>query len=178
MLHVGCSQILHQCATKKNWTMATRGDPPAEVAAERSDQRYSIDVRIFLATIMMGMALSFGFGVGVGFGPGGVMMHDPQRHLDQNEPRHTYIEPPAQDIDPNTVHEHQPAGQHLLVDLKNVDKEFLNSEERLAAAIVEVIKEGGLTLLSYHCHALVPSGVSCVGVLLESHISLQSTYTS
>jgi spermidine synthase len=94
--------------------------------------------------------------------------------LDQNEPRHTYIEPPAQDIDPNTVHEHQPAGQHLLVDLKNVDKEFLNSEERLAAAIVEVIKEGGLTLLSYHCHALVPSGVSCVGVLLESHISLQT----
>jgi S-adenosylmethionine/arginine decarboxylase-like enzyme len=122
---------------------------------------------------MMGMALSFG--IGVGFGPGGVMQEPAQRSLDLS-PRHVYIEPSAQDIEPNTVHEHQPAGQHLLVDLKGVDKEFLNAEERLAAAMVEVINEGGLTLLSYHCHALVPSGVSCVGVLLESHISLQSTY--
>jgi spermidine synthase/S-adenosylmethionine/arginine decarboxylase-like enzyme len=31
-----------------------------------------------------------------------------------------------------------------------------------------------LTLLSYHCHSLVPAGVSCVGVLLESHISFHT----
>ena len=31
-----------------------------------------------------------------------------------------------------------------------------------------------MTLLSYHCHALSPSGVSCVGVLLESHISFHT----
>ena len=31
-----------------------------------------------------------------------------------------------------------------------------------------------MTLLSYHCHALMPSGVSCVGVLLESHISFHT----
>jgi S-adenosylmethionine decarboxylase len=31
-----------------------------------------------------------------------------------------------------------------------------------------------MTLLSYHCHALLPSGVSCVGVLLESHISFHT----
>jgi S-adenosylmethionine decarboxylase len=29
-------------------------------------------------------------------------------------------------------------------------------------------------MLSYHCHALLPSGVSCVGVLLESHISFHT----
>lgn len=29
-------------------------------------------------------------------------------------------------------------------------------------------------MLSYHCHALLPAGVSCVGVLLESHISFHT----
>ena len=65
---------------------------------------------------------------------------------------------------------HLPAGQHLLVDIKDVDSTFLNSEERLAFALVELINESKLTLLSYHCHSLVPNGVSCAGVLLESHV--------
>eukprot|EP00559_Dactyliosolen_fragilissimus_P006037 CAMPEP_0184866378 /NCGR_PEP_ID=MMETSP0580-20130426/22137_1 /TAXON_ID=1118495 /ORGANISM="Dactyliosolen fragilissimus" /LENGTH=758 /DNA_ID=CAMNT_0027366049 /DNA_START=237 /DNA_END=2510 /DNA_ORIENTATION=+ len=70
--------------------------------------------------------------------------------------------------------EHLPAGQHILMDIKNVNKEFLNSDERLAAAMVDVIRSAGLTLLSYHCHSLQPMGVSCVGVLLESHISFHT----
>ena len=70
--------------------------------------------------------------------------------------------------------EHLPAGQHLLVDLMNVEAAFLNSEQRLADAMVESVKMGGLTLLSYHCHSLLPAGVSCVGVLLESHISFHT----
>ena len=65
---------------------------------------------------------------------------------------------------------HLPAGQHLLVDIKDVDSNFLNSEERLAFALVELINESKLTLLSYHCHSLVPNGVSCAGILLESHV--------
>ena len=69
---------------------------------------------------------------------------------------------------------HLPAGQHLLVDIKDVDSEFLNSEERLAHAMVELINESKLTLLSYHCHSLVPVGVSCAGVLLESHITFHT----
>ena len=70
--------------------------------------------------------------------------------------------------------EHLPAGQHLLVDIKNVEAAFLNSEQRLADAMVEVVQSAGLTLLSYHCHSLLPAGVSCVGVLLESHISFHT----
>lgn len=73
--------------------------------------------------------------------------------------------------------EHLPAGQHLLVDLMNVEAEFLNSEQRLADAMVQCIKTAGLTLLSYHCHSLLPAGVSCVGVLLESHISFHTVRT-
>jgi S-adenosylmethionine decarboxylase proenzyme len=69
---------------------------------------------------------------------------------------------------------HLPAGQHLLVDIKNVNRDFLNSEPRLAQAMVDVVWESDLTLLSYHCHSLLPMGVSCVGVLLESHISFHT----
>jgi S-adenosylmethionine decarboxylase proenzyme len=69
---------------------------------------------------------------------------------------------------------HLPAGQHLLMDIQNVDASFLASEERLANAMLEVVENCGLTLLSYHCHGLEPSGVSCVGVLLESHVSFHT----
>jgi len=67
-----------------------------------------------------------------------------------------------------------PAGQHLLLDIENVDGNFLNSEERLAHAMLKLIDECGLTLLSYHCHKMVPMGVSCAGVLLESHVSFHT----
>jgi len=70
--------------------------------------------------------------------------------------------------------EYFPSGQHLLVDLKNVEYDFLNSEDRLAQAMVNVVRDSKLTLLSYHCHTLQPAGVSCVGVLLESHISFHT----
>ena len=70
--------------------------------------------------------------------------------------------------------EHFPAGQHLLIDIENVEMQFLNSMERLANAMIELVNECGLTLLSYHCHMLEPVGVSCVGVLLESHVSFHT----
>ena len=70
--------------------------------------------------------------------------------------------------------QHLPAGQHLLVDMKGVDSGFLNSEERLATAMIEVIDESRLTLLSCHCRSLVPIGVSCAGVLLGSRVALHT----
>eukprot|EP00591_Stephanopyxis_turris_P011650 CAMPEP_0195507592 /NCGR_PEP_ID=MMETSP0794_2-20130614/1008_1 /TAXON_ID=515487 /ORGANISM="Stephanopyxis turris, Strain CCMP 815" /LENGTH=781 /DNA_ID=CAMNT_0040634329 /DNA_START=63 /DNA_END=2408 /DNA_ORIENTATION=- len=70
--------------------------------------------------------------------------------------------------------EEELAGQHLLVDMKNVNADFLNSEPRLAQALVDVTTEAKIPLLSYHCHSLEPAGVSCVGVLLESHISFHT----
>jgi len=85
--------------------------------------------------------------------------------------RRNFSEIATTDVEPE---QHQPAGQHLLVDIKNVNAEFLNSEERLAKAMVQVVSEAKLTLLSYHCHSLEPAGVSCVGVLLESHISFHT----
>ena len=60
------------------------------------------------------------------------------------------------------------------MDIKNLEAAFLNSESRLADAMQASVKAGGLTMLSYHCHSLHPAGVSCVGVLLESHISFHT----
>ncbi|KAL7541057.1 hypothetical protein ACHAXR_010609 [Thalassiosira sp. AJA248-18] len=84
--------------------------------------------------------------------------------------------PPSSDPDHNDDSDglHLPAGQHLLVDIKDVDSNFLNSEERLAQAMIELTNETKLTLLSYHCHSLVPIGVSCAGVLLESHVAFHT----
>ena len=80
------------------------------------------------------------------------------------------------ELSPSVVEEeeHLPAGQHLLIDIEHVDSAFLNSEERLATAMLDLVNECGLTLLSYHCHSLLPSGVSCAGVLLESHVSFHT----
>jgi S-adenosylmethionine decarboxylase proenzyme len=80
----------------------------------------------------------------------------------------------GEECDDDDKDEHLPAGQHLLIDIKNVDSEFLNSDVRLAKAMVDVVNLSQLTLLSYHCHNLIPQGVSCVGVLLESHISFHT----
>lgn len=81
--------------------------------------------------------------------------------------------PDSLDIDEDES-EHLPQGQHLLMDIENVNTEFLDSEELLAHAMLELVDECGLTLLSYHCHGLQPSGVSCAGVLLESHVSFHT----
>lgn len=76
------------------------------------------------------------------------------------------------DFDDDEVH--LPKGQHYLLDVRNVDSSFLASEVRLVQTMIEVINSCGLTLLSYHCHGLLPAGVSCVGVLLESHVSFHT----
>ena len=62
----------------------------------------------------------------------------------------------------------------MLVDFENVDPEFLASEERLARAMVKLVEKSSLTMLSYHCHSYERNGVSCIGVLMESHVSLHS----
>ena len=58
--------------------------------------------------------------------------------------------------------------------MKGIDSVFLDSEERLCKAMVDTVAAAELNMLSYHCHSLVPKGVSCVGVLLESHISFHT----
>eukprot|EP00980_Cylindrotheca_fusiformis_P005244 scaffold1120_cov127-Cylindrotheca_fusiformis.AAC.6 len=70
--------------------------------------------------------------------------------------------------------EYEQTGQHLLVDIVNVDTPFLDSKERLSVAMLDLLKQCGQTLLSYHCHDLQPNGVSCAGVLMKGHISFHT----
>ena len=70
--------------------------------------------------------------------------------------------------------EEEAVAEHLMVDINNVDDSFLNSERRLANALLELVSEAKLTLLSYHCFGLVPMGVSCVGLLKKNYVSLHT----
>ena len=104
-------------------------------------------------------------------------------HIDRQGTDEDVHPAPSSHVNDSHYHEedgeeevHLPAGQHLLVDIKDVDSTFLNSEQQLAAAMIKLTEETTLTLLSYHCHSLVPIGVSCAGVLLESHVSLSSRF--
>jgi S-adenosylmethionine/arginine decarboxylase-like enzyme len=72
------------------------------------------------------------------------------------------------------VESSEPAAEHLMVDLKNVDGSFLNSEPRLAQAIVALVTEAGLPLLSYHCHGFHPIGCSCVGVMMRNYLAFHT----
>ena len=94
-------------------------------------------------------------------------------HLDGTSPTSPTEE---QDEDATIYAEpYQPAGQHLWMDIKDVDPHFLRDTHRLSQAMVQVVEQSNLTLLSYHCHEWILSrGVSCLGVLLESHISIHT----
>ena len=137
----------------------------AAVADNPTPGRYAVDIRVFLATITAAMAVSFMVGIGLGDLP----TNTPSQ--DAFAVRDSFV---MDEKTKSMVDQHLPAGQHLLVDIEGVDADFLNSEERLSAAMVDTVKEAGLTMLSYHCHSLQPSGVSCVGVLLERHISFHT----
>jgi S-adenosylmethionine decarboxylase proenzyme len=89
-------------------------------------------------------------------------------------PQQCSTPPEEEQVDFDDDEVHLPKGQHYLLDIRNVDSAFLASEVRLVETMIEVIYSCGLTLLSYHCHGLLPTGVSCVGVLLESHVSFHT----
>jgi S-adenosylmethionine/arginine decarboxylase-like enzyme len=65
-----------------------------------------------------------------------------------------------------------PVGQHLFVDLKGVDSVFLNSEERLTAAVMSLFEATRLSMLSLRCHRINHVDLSCVGLLRDGHFSL------
>jgi len=148
------------------------------MAAE--DHRYAVDIRIFVSVIVIAMAVSFGVGVGLGPTAHSTVGMSTPVSLKQELPPVTSVEINeaetllAAQAAADNGELHEPAGQHLLVDIKGIEADFLDSEERLAKAMVDTVNHAGLTMLSYHCHKLIPKGVSCVGVLLESHISFHT----
>ena len=75
----------------------------------------------------------------------------------------------SSDMDANDLN--LPSGQHLFVDIRHVDANFLNSEDELVAAMIELVDETKDLFLSYYCRPLAPMGYICEGAWLKSRVS-------
>lgn len=86
-----------------------------------------------------------------------------------------------QELNNNIIHEdsigdiHKPIYQHLLVELSHIGQSYLESKDALTISMIELSNRCNLTLISYHCQELISSdGVSCLGMLMKGHKSLQT----
>lgn len=140
------------------------------VAAVPPEGTCAVDIRVFLLTITLAMSAAFLAGISVHLPLEGFL----QRPAAAGAAAETKSALPLNPADLVTAGPHSPSGQHILVDMRGIEADFLDSEERLALAMVTAVEESGLTMLSYHCHKLDPAGISCVGILLESHISFHT----
>jgi S-adenosylmethionine decarboxylase proenzyme len=141
-------------------------------AASVPEGACAVDIRIFLLAITFCMSAAFFAGVSINLGS----LVDLNSFVSVGSSHKKQI-PPNLELLPVQMaasDKHSPSGQHLLVDIEGIEAAFLDSEERLSNAMVRTVQEAGLTMLSYHCHKLSPAGISCVGVLLESHISFHT----
>ena len=65
-------------------------------------------------------------------------------------------------------------GRHLLVELKNCNKEVLNNLDYLQESLCETAQKIGATVLNRVFHQFCPQGVSGVVVIAESHLCIHT----
>jgi len=65
-------------------------------------------------------------------------------------------------------------GKHLLLELKDCDKEVLNDVGFLKGALLAAATECGATVLGESFHQFNPQGVSGVMVIAESHLFIHT----
>ena len=65
-------------------------------------------------------------------------------------------------------------GKHLLLELKDCDKEVLNDISFLKATLLAAASEAGATVLGESFHQFNPQGVSGVVVIAESHLFIHT----
>ena len=65
-------------------------------------------------------------------------------------------------------------GKHLLLELKDCDKEALNDLGFLKSTMLEAAQEAGATVLGESFHQFNPHGVSGVVVIAESHLFIHT----
>jgi hypothetical protein len=143
------------------------GEPP------HNDGRYAMDIRLFIAIVTLTMTLSFMAGM---YGVTESYSHNggsyKPSYLEAMALRFLFpnlipadlglatadkTDPSSLDVlnhsdvvqDNDVISEHRPSGQHLLVDIKGVDADFLNSEELLSKALVDAVKETGYVDTSF-----------------------------
>jgi len=65
-------------------------------------------------------------------------------------------------------------GKHLLLELKDCDKEVLNDLDFLRGALLTAASKCGATVLGESFHQFSPQGVSGVVVIAESHLFIHT----
>jgi S-adenosylmethionine decarboxylase len=65
-------------------------------------------------------------------------------------------------------------GKHLLLELRDCDREVLNDLDRLQKALIAATEEAGATVIGKSFHQFSPQGVSGVVLLAESHLCLHT----
>ena len=65
-------------------------------------------------------------------------------------------------------------GKHLLLELKDCDKEVINNISFLRDALVMAANEAGATVLGESFHQFDPQGVSGVVIIAESHLFIHT----
>ena len=65
-------------------------------------------------------------------------------------------------------------GKHLLLELKDCNKEALNDLSFLKNALLTAAHESGATVLGESFHPFHPHGVSGVVIIAESHLSIHT----
>jgi len=65
-------------------------------------------------------------------------------------------------------------GKHLLVELRDCNKEILNNIEKTRAYMVAAAIEARATVIGEHFHTFSPHGISGVVIIAESHLSIHT----
>ena len=65
-------------------------------------------------------------------------------------------------------------GKHLLLELKDCDKEVLNDLDFLKSLLLAAASEAGATVLGESFHQFAPHGVSGVVIIAESHLFIHT----
>ncbi len=68
----------------------------------------------------------------------------------------------------------QALGQHLLVELRDCNKIFLNDLKLTQAFMVDAAKAARATVIGAHFHEFSPHGISGVVIIAESHLSIHT----
>jgi S-adenosylmethionine decarboxylase len=65
-------------------------------------------------------------------------------------------------------------GRHLLLELYECDREFLDQKDSIRDALVSAAREAGATVVETVFHRFSPQGVSGVVVIAESHVTVHT----
>ena len=65
-------------------------------------------------------------------------------------------------------------GRHMLLELKDCNREVLNNLDLLQDVLCSAAQEAGATVLEKHFHHFSPQGVSGAVIIAESHLALHT----